>query len=751
MNKPKPPVAIPTLKRSEDEIDLGAYWAAIAERKWLVAVVTILVLSVAVLYILVAAPVYYADAMLQLEAQRTTVNALDDISKLLLTENEEALAELEIIRSRHVIGQVVEKLNLDIQVEPRYFPFIGAAIARYYEKDMDADTGELREPVGGLSQFAWGGERIEIAHLAVSPVYENQGLTLIAGENNQYQLYETEDNLLLEGVVNKRAVTKAKEKTTSPLVNIVVAELHARPGTEFIITKQSHSLTVLELQEQLKAVEKSRESGILQLGVEGTDPYKISQMLNTLGQVYVQQNVERKQQKAEKMLDFVNHQLPTLKANLEAAEAKLSVHHKKYGSVNIELETHALLGQLAELEKRISSLELTQVDYKLQYTRKNRYLISLEKQLNQLKKERTALNKRINKLPKAEINLTKIMRDVTIASEVYSLLLNKAQELNIAKAGMIGNVYIVDQATVPVEPVKPKKPLIIGGALISGLFLGIFFALLRKSMHATINSPKIIERHLNLPICAIVPHSEKQLKLTKFLKKKKPASMFKTLATHFPQDFAVESLRSLRTNLQFALIDADRPVIVVSSPIPDAGKAFITVNMGCLFANVGKQVLLINGDMRYGHLHKVLMEGLSPGLSEVINGEYELEAAIRELSGDVEGKEFNISILPAGTRPPNPSELLMHKRFQDLLDTVSKQYDIVIIDTPPVIAVTDAAIIGCLAGGTNLLVVRAGQQLIEEVERSLKRFEQASAKMTGVIFNDVSPRSGIGKQNLYLK
>ncbi len=743
MNKPEYPATVPTLKPREEEIDLGIYWTAFVEKKGFIIVVTFIVFSIALLYVVVTPPIYLANVMLQVEATDKLAGNVDDISQLLLADNTEALAELEIIYSRRVIGEVVEKLNLDIMAEPSYFPIIGAAFAYFYEEYTEKAKDEIREPLWELSQYAWGGERIEIAHLEVAKNYENKELILVATENNHYQLYDEEYNLLLKGVLGQQAVAKGN---THSLVEIVVTELHARPGTEFTLIKQTPLLAIITLQEQLEVIEKSPQTGILQIILEDSEPAEITQILNTIGQVYLQQNVERKRQETAEMLSFVNQQLPILKTNLEATEARLSVHHEKYGSIDIELETQTLLSRLVELEKQITSLELLQVDYKLKYTRNHPSLDALKTKIRQLKIETNKLNRRIDQLPEAQLSAAHAMRDVQTASEIYSFMLNQAQELNIAKAGIIGNVYIVDQADVPVEPEDWLLELIIlVVALVFGSFLGMFLVLL----HRTINSPEMIERRLNLPIYAIVPHSEVEHKLKKLYKKKKAASMFQVLAIHSPHDAAVEGLRSLRTSLQFALTDTNRPIIIVCGPTANVGKSFITINLGYILASVGKQVLLIDGDMRKGHLHQTLKQKLSPGLSDVISGECELETAIHDLSSPIEGKEFNISFLSAGTRPPNPSELLMHQRFQNLLDTVSKQYDMIIIDTPPVIGITDATVIGGLAGGTNLLVVRSGQQVIEEVELSVKLFEQSASKIQGIIFNDMSLQSGYGYRYHY--
>ncbi|MCK5537223.1 MAG: hypothetical protein KAI79_10370, partial [Bacteroidales bacterium] len=628
------------LAQHEAEIDLGIYWTAITEKKWFIVFIVFLAMGIAGFYIIITIPVYKTNTILQLEIRNSPLKGLDDISSMLSSDNQETLAEIEIIRSRHVIGQVVKKLRLDTIIEPRYFPIIGEGFTRYYKKYFaDDNDNQLMEPLWGLSQFAWGGEKIKIDHLTVSTSYENQTLKLIAGKNNHYQLYDVEGNLLLEGYVGKLVIAKLEEEI---LVEVKLVELQARPGTEFIIIKESHSVTVSKLQEKLEVTEKSRDSGILELNLEGYKPVKIKQILNTIAQIYVQQNIERKSQEIGNMLSFVNKQLPILKTSLKKAEARLRVYYKKYGTVNVELETHTLLNQLAEVEKRISSLELALVNYKSQYSKTNPILVILKKQLTQLKSERTAFNKRIRRLPKAEMDLVEVMRDVEVTSEVYALLLNKAQELEITKAGVIGTVYIVDPAIIAIEPIKPNQLLIIGMAVFSGLFLGIFLALLRKAIHDSIDSVDIIEQRLNLDVYAIVPHSAKQTKITKKCRKKFIEPQI--LAIQNPNELAVESLRSLRTNLQFTLMKTKKPIITINGSVPGVGKSFISSNLAQIIANnTSKRVLLIDGDMRKAHLHQCFGQTLSPGLSEIISGKCELEMAIRHISSNIDDKEIEIS------------------------------------------------------------------------------------------------------------
>lgn len=722
-------------QQQDEETEVGYYWNAIAVSKWRIFNICFLALCAALLYLLLAPPVYQTYAMLQLKTS-SSLDPLTEVSKLLDAQNVEALAEIEIIRSRNITGKVVEQLKLNAQVQPHYFPLIGAAFARRYK-----DFQNPAPPLWGLEQYAWGGERITVENLKVPAGYEGETLTLIALGDGKYHLMDPEDRLLLEGKVGDPEKTAVSEGQDIQ-VEITVTELFARKGTEFLLEVIPFELAVMDLQEQLTASEKGKQTGIIQISLEGNDPERITQIVNATAQVYVRQDIENKLEEVKRMLDFVNGQLPVLKAKLDVAETDLNTHHLKYGGVDIDLETRTLLGNLAEIERKISSLELVQVDYDRKYTREHSRLESLRRQIEQLKKERDEINKRINALPEAELKSVRIMRDVKTAGEVYSLMLTKAQELNIAKAGIVGNVRIVDSAVKPIKPVKPNKLLVMALAFSMGLFLGVFWALLRMSMHSSVDSPDIIEQRLNLSVYAIIPHSKRQVKLSRSTRKS-DATMPKVLSITSPSDLAVENLRNLRTSLQFALMDTVNPVIAINGPTPNVGKSFIAVNLSYILADVGKRVLLVDGDLRRGRLHDWLLKDQSPGLSEVVIGECELENAIYNIEVTSGQSKTYLSFLPRGTSPPNPSEILMNERFQEVLDIVSDQFDMVLIDTPPVIAVTDAAIIGRMAG-TNFLVVRAGQQLFKEVEMSIKRFYQSGAMIQGVILNDVPMGVGYG-------
>ena len=311
------------------------------------------------------------------------------------------------------------------------------------------------------------------------------------------------------------------------------------------------------------------------------------------------------------------------------------------------------------------------------------------------------------------------------------LLLSKTQELDIVRAGTVGNVRVVDAAAVDTtEPVKPKKALIAVVATLFGGFLAVAIVLVQKAMHRGVEDPTEIES-IGLPVYASVPYSDFQDKLTGFNRarkvKDKPKSI---LAVDNPADLSIEALRSLRTSLHFAMMEAKNNIIAISGPSPGVGKSFISVNLATVLAQSGKKVLIIDADMRKGYLQTQFGMKWDDGLSDLLSGRLNLEQVTK--TSQVEG----LDVITRGQIPPNPSELLMHSNFSKMVAAVSDKYDIVIVDTPPILAVTDPAIVSAHAGST-LLVTRFGQNHLREIELTRNRFEQNGIAEKGVVFNGV--------------
>jgi tyrosine-protein kinase Etk/Wzc len=268
-------------------------------------------------------------------------------------------------------------------------------------------------------------------------------------------------------------------------------------------------------------------------------------------------------------------------------------------------------------------------------------------------------------------------------------------------------------------------------ALGGGLVLGILLTFFKRAMYGGVERPDELEGMLGVPVFAVVPRSQTQLKLQENVMLRRRG--LHVLAQQAPEDIAVEGVRNLRTSLQLSLDHAENNVVMITGSRPDSGKSFLSVNLAALVASANKRVLIIDGDMRRGDVHSHFGVAHQPGLSDVLSGG-DLSAMIQRdvLPG--------LDVLAKGTLPSHPAELLMSKRFETMLEELKSHYDLVIVDTPPVLAVTDSTLIGKYAG-TTLLVVRHGRHPLNEVMETAKRLRNGGVPLKGVLLTDV-PQEG---------
>ena len=723
-----PPVAnFPQSDFGEEETDLRDTIGFLLENFVAILAVALLVFVSGLAYAFLTTPIYQADSVVQVEQKEGSLKGLSDLSSALLgTSDTPTEAEIAILCSRTLVGKVVEELKLDTIAVPKRFPFIGSAMARRYKGDGPA------EPIFGLASYAWGGESIRMESIEVPDELLGKPLTLFAGPDGKYSVFDPDDLPLLEGWVGK--------PTEGHGVRVFISELEARPGTRFILVKQHRLATVVGLQKSLNIAEKKgrgQGSGIITVTLDGADVQKIVDTVNALVDLYLRQNVERRSEEAAKMLAFLNTEVPRIRTEAQNAEAALTEYRSKTGSLGMTLEGQSFVNSSAQLEQQIAMMRLQKAELEQRFTGNHPSLIAINQKLAQLDAEKKKLTGRIKGLPETELEAIRLERDARVANDVFSLILNKTQELSVTKAGAIGNVRILDHAERPIEPVKPKKLQIAALSLVLGLFLGIGLAFTRRALSKGVEDPDEIERKVGIPVYATVPHSDNQPIVIRGKKGRRKAEPVRfVLAEMAPTDLTIESIRSLRTSLQFALMDAANNVIAITGPSIGIGKSFITVNLAATLAETGKRVLLVDADMRKGHIHEVFGLRRSSGLSNLIAGEVSIE--------DVTIPEVlkSMDLIPCGLVPPNPSELLMSHRFQELVQQLSARYDMVLIDTPPALAVTDACIVGRLAS-ICFLVVGFNRHHIREIELSQKRLAQSGVRVNGAVFNDM-PVGGMG-------
>ncbi|MEE3660429.1 tyrosine-protein kinase Wzc [Brenneria sp. g21c3] len=712
-------ISVKASETASDEIDLGRLLGTLLDNRWLIIGVTAVFAIIGILYATLATPVYRADALIQVEQSQGN-SLLNDISSMLPDAKPESSAEIELIRSRMVIGKTIRDLSLDTVVEQKYFPVFGKGLARILNKE----PGE-----------------IAVSRLEVPDSWQDEKIELTVLSPTSYQI-EAGDIVNFTGTVGQLESNNG--------LTLLVSDIGALEGTVFRLKKLNELTAINSLLDNFSVADTGKDTGVLQLGLEGEEPSKISKILNSISQNYLQQNVERKSEEAGKSLEFLKEQLPIVRSSLNEAENKLNQYRQQNESVDLSLEAKSVLDTMVSVETQLNESTFKEAEISKLYTKEHPAYRALLEKRKTLEQERDKLNKRVGAMPATQQEILRLTRDVQAGQEVYMQLLNKQQELSINKASTVGNVRIIDSAVTQLKPVKPKKTFIVLLSLILGGMGSTVFVVLRTMLHKGIESPEQLEE-LGINVYASVPLSEWQQKkdrelFTRNKGKKANARANELLATGNPTDLAIEAIRSLRTSLHFAMMEAKNNVLMISGASPAIGKTFVSANLGAVIAQSGKKVLIVDCDMRKGYAHELMGTESTNGLSDVLSGQTVAEKAIRKTAVE------NMDFIPRGQIPPNPSELLMHSHFSDFINWASQHYDIVLLDTPPILAVTDAAIISRHAG-TSLLVARFEMNTLKEIEVSIRRFEQNGAEIKGVILNAIVKRAasyyGYGNYDYY--
>ncbi len=690
-----------SVDRDRDEIDLGRLLGELIDHRKLIVSVTALFTLFALVYALFATPIYQADALVQVEQKQGNA-ILSNLSQMIPGSQPSSAPEITLLQSRMILGKTVSDLNLQAKAEQKYFPIFGKGWSRLIG-DKPANISITR------------------LYLA-SDDGETPELTLIVKNNSQYTL--TYNDKELDGQVGKLL--------DSDGISLNVASIDAEPGTVFSITYVSKLKAITDLQNSFTVIDEGKDTGMLTLSLIGEDPELIEKIVDSISNNYLAQNISRQAAQDAKSLDFLNLQLPQVRRDLDVAEDKLNQYRRQKDSVDLSLEAKSVLEQIVNVDNQLNELTFRESEISQLYTKEHPTYKALMEKRKTLQDEKSKLNERVSSMPKTQQEILRLSRDVDSGQAVYMQLLNRQQELNIAKSSAIGNVRIIDTAVTDTKPVKPKKIIVVLIGVILGCVVSVGLVLLRVFLRQGIESPEQLEEK-GINVYASIPVSETFVKKTAQRRgwRKKPQSEIQGfLAVDNPADLAIESIRGLRTSLHFAMMEARNNVLMISGASPNAGKTFVSTNLAAVIAQTGKKVLLVDTDVRKGYTHKLFNVSNDNGLSDYLSGKIEITKAIQTI------QPIGFDFISRGVVPPNPTELLMHRRFGELINWASQNYDIIVLDTPPILAVTDAAIIGHYAG-TTLLVARFEQNTAKEIEVSFKRFEQSGVIVKGCILNGV--------------
>lgn len=687
--------------KDAEGIDLGHLIGEFIDHRKLIISVTSLFTLIALIYAIFATPIYQADALIQVEQKQANA-ILSNLTQMLPDSQPKSAPEIALIQSRMILGKTVDDLNLQARVKEKYFPLLGRGFARL----MGNKEGNI-----SISRLYINGDDTE----------EPKVILTVKDKNNySIQMGDT----VFSG--------KVGELLEENGISLKVDSIDAAPGNEFVVAYVSRLKAITDLQDSLIVADQGKDTGMLTLSLTGDNPLLIERILNSVSENYLAQNIARQAAQDAKSLEFLSKQLPQVRGDLDLSEDKLNQYRRLNDSVDLSLEAKAVLDQIVNVDNQLNELTFRESEISQLYTKEHPTYKALMEKRKTLQDEKIKLNKRVSAMPETQQEILRLSRDVESGRAVYMQLLNRQQELNIAKSSAIGNVRIIDDAVTQTKPVKPKKILILLAGIVFGGMVSVGLVLLRVLLRRGIETPEQLEE-VGINVYASIPLAETFTKnnlqgkgSTKKVFNKIPSF----LAVDNPADLAIEAIRGLRTSLHFAMMEARNNILMISGASPNAGKTFVSSNLAAVIAQTGKKVLFIDTDMRKGYTHKLFNENNSNGLSDILSGKTEISLAIKTI------KSAGFDYISRGMVPPNPAELLMNKRFGDLLEWANNNYDIVVLDTPPILAVTDAAVIGHYVG-TTLLVARFELDTAKEIEVSIKRFEQTGIIVKGCILNGV--------------
>ena len=693
--------------------------------RWLIIGSTAVCLFADAAYVTLTRPVYRSDLLIQVEPVPSDLKATSGDAPSAATSNQsgavQASSEIEVLRSRMVMSNAVDHLKLYIDAVPRYVPIVGWWLATH--------SRSVSTPLPG--GYVYGTERIDAPVFDVPASLEDKPFTLTLEGDGFYTLkyapHFGSDRIELRG----RVGTMLNAETPSGPLKLMVADVDGNPGASFMLTRHPKVGATETLQKHVMVSERGKDSNIIGVTLDGTNALLISSILNDIGRAYVDQNVRRRSEAADKTIRFLDEQLPQRKAQLAQSESRYNAFREAHGTINTSEEGLSLLQQTAATQSRIVELKQHREELLTRYTEDHPAIQAIDGELREAKSALGAINARMRALPMIEQNVLQLQRDVQADSALYTTLQNTRQQLSLVRAAKVANVRIVDRATPALLPVQPRAAVVIVGSTIAGLVIGVVLACLRRRMKTVVETPQDVEFDAGLPLFATVLRSRLKVDAMRDV----PEGAKLVLAPAHPRNEAsVESLRSFRTTLQFELASASNHVVLLTGPTARVGKSYLSSNLAMLSGAANKRVLLIDADLRRGLLHQYFGVPRGPGLTDAIAGTHRVDDVVHR------GVAPGVDLLSVGSPVVSPSETLLRPELSTLIRSLDEVYDMVVIDGPPLL-VADALVLG-RAAGTVLLVARHGQSTAAEIRESARRLGLANVPVRGVVFNDFSPGPG---------
>lgn len=752
----------------EREMDLRDFWSVLRRRRWIVAGTLATVLTAVALYTWTKVPVWQASALIRIDdPRRSSVTAVDLITAL--QRGSEIETEMHILSTRPILADAVDRLDLHFRVlEPRDVPrhliFERIEFGRQtpkarYAIRREGDAPRLRSlPVDGE------GVRLEVALRPGEPLEVPGGSFAVAS-----------------GAGRAAGLPGELRVETVPFTEAVEA-----------------------LQKELEVMRPDRRANIVRVSYQGTDRELVRQVPDAIAAGFIAERQRVQKTEVRSTVAFLQEQSELLRSQLEAAERELQAFRQGQQIVALGTEAEAQVQRLAELQTQRTQLAAERqalanlidgidaaagerpdyrrlaafptflrnqaiADILQQLTAATRsriqllgqltqehpdvvaldlqidalegqlgeigrnYLQSLNDQIASLDAVLTRFGAELEEIPAKEVQFARLERQTKLLAELYTLLQTRLKEAEIAEAVDDPTVRIVEASVLSSDPVSPRPARNMALAGILGLLLGVGLAFVRDYFDNRVHSTEDVEGEFGVPAIGRIP--------TLPLANGRPRGDEALVTLQAGPSVGAEAFRILRTNVRYVRDGIGAREIVVTSPGPREGKSLTAANLAVAFAQQGIRTVLVDADMRRSVQHLQFGLPREPGLSDVLAGGAELDAVrATETPG--------LAVLPAGAPVPNPAELLGSRRLAELFAELRDRFEAIVIDSPPMLAVTDASVLGRNAEGV-VLVVRAEQTDRDAVLHALAQLRQVGATVLGLVVNDTRADGAYGYYRAY--
>lgn len=705
-------------------------------------------------------PVFESTSILKLENKNdAVVLGLDQTREAQVSNLRNLSGEIEFIKSPLVFEKTLQQINLDVSV---------------------FNEGKI------LNEEKYKDNPVSINYLLHNPAFYNLRFDIKFLGEKKFSLSFQHPNK-----EKFNAIYSFGQTITLPDITLEIKETEKYSdelqSVDFFFIINSRESLMAYLEENLDVAIMNVEANTLKVSFKDHNPAKARDIVKTIDEVYLEETIKNKSKTQEQTLKFLEENLELTEAKLASSEKRLESFMKENKTANVKDDLSDLMKKIADFENqkitlrmRVTAVEelqnliIANKDLKgftpslvelndpqllsliselaelyqekeiaLSHSKENTYVvkslnISIEnlkasilnavsqnrkllfQQLSQIENQVTDLEKNFLTLPGKETEFTRIKRFYDLYEKYYLLLMEKKAEYGIAKAGNVPNFVVLAPAEIMKTPIYPNKLSIYLTGLGLGLFLGLGLIFLRYILDNTITSPRDLEKGLKVPLLGAIPaYSKEKMEFSKIVVNKNPKSAIS------------ESLRSIRTNLEFMSGGNAQKVISITSTISGEGKTFIAVNLAGIIAMSDQRVIILDLDMRKPKVHKAFNLNNHSGVSTILINKTSIEDAIQK--SDIP----TLDVISAGPTPPNPSELLLRPEFDQLINTLQKTYSVIIMDTPPVGLVTDGVLIMKRAN-LPIYVVRANYSKKAFRNNINKLYRTTAFNNLSVILNGMS-------------